>query len=69
MRELLENSAASLSPDRLLTAEEVSLVIGMTPQYVYALARRNGIPVIRFGRTVRFRRGSVEEWLSTLERR
>jgi excisionase family DNA binding protein len=57
----------SAEVDQLLTAEDVAALIGMTADYVYALARRGAIPVVRFGRSVRFRRGSIERWLASLE--
>jgi excisionase family DNA binding protein len=60
---------SATSPSRLLTAEEVADVIGMTADYVYALSRRGTIPTITFGRTRRYRREAIEEWLSDLEAR
>ncbi len=53
--------------DKLLTAEEVAEVIGMTPAYVYGLSRRGGIPTITFGRQRRYRRESIDTWLSEIE--
>jgi excisionase family DNA binding protein len=53
---------------RLLTAEEVAQLIGMRVDYVYALARREEIPHLKFGRTLRFRAESVQEWLRESER-
>jgi excisionase family DNA binding protein len=53
---------------QLLTAEQVAELIGMTPDYVYALSRRGRIPTITFGRTRRYRRESIEQWLDELER-
>ena len=52
----------------LLTAEDVAELIGMTPAYVYRLVRGDEIPHLRFGRTVRFRRESVERWCEERER-
>ena len=54
--------------DRLLTAEQVADLIGMTPDYVYALSRRGRIPTITFGRTRRYRREAIEQWLIEQER-
>lgn len=61
------HSGSDQSGNRLLTADEVAAIIGMRSDYVYALARRRVIPFIRFGRSVRFRRASIESWLETLE--
>ncbi len=57
----------SAGEGRLLNAEEVARLIGMTPDYVYALSRRGRIPTITFGRTRRYRRESIEVWLEELE--
>jgi excisionase family DNA binding protein len=54
--------------DRLLTAPEVAELIGMTTDFVYALARRDEIPHLKFGRTLRFRAEAIEEWLQASER-
>jgi len=51
----------------LLTAEQVSEIIGMTPDYVYALSRRGRIPTITFGRQRRYRREQIEAWLEQVE--
>jgi excisionase family DNA binding protein len=47
--------------------EDLAALIGMTADYVYALSRRGAIPVVRFGRSVRFRRDSIQGWLASLE--
>lgn len=49
--------------DRLLEAQQVAEIIGMTADYVYALARRGEIPHLRFGRSVRFRPDDIDRWL------
>ncbi len=54
--------------DRLLTAEDVAELIGMRTDFVYQLVRRGQIPHLRFGRTVRFRSVSIEQWLEGSER-
>jgi excisionase family DNA binding protein len=54
--------------DRLLTAEQVADMIGMTTDYVYALSRRGRIPTITFGRSRRYRRDAIEQWLVEIER-
>ena len=61
------SAEARTTPRRLLSAEEVADMIGMTADYVYALSRRGAIPTITFGRTRRYRREAIEEWLSELE--
>ena len=53
---------------RLLSADQVAAIIDMRPEYVYALARGDEIPHLRFGRTVRFRGEAIEQWLQERER-
>lgn len=55
--------------DRLLSAEEVARMIGMTTSYVYDLSRRGRIPTITFGRQRRYRKSAVLRWLEEIEGR
>lgn len=57
------------SAERLLCADEVAELIGMTRAYVYDLSRRRQIPTITFGRQRRYRREAVIDWLVDLEGR
>ena len=54
--------------ERLLTAAEVADLIDLRADYVYTLSRRGEIPTITFGRTQRYRREAIEEWLIERER-
>jgi len=54
--------------DRLLTAEEVAAFMRVTRSWVYAETRRDGLPHVRLGRYVRYRRSAIERWLETGER-
>lgn len=53
--------------DELLTAEEVADVLGMGVDWVYAQTRARKIPHIRLGRYRRYRRESIQAWLTELE--
>jgi excisionase family DNA binding protein len=53
---------------RLLDAHQVAEILGMRTDYVYRLARRDEIPHLRFGRTLRFRVEAIDEWLRAAER-
>lgn len=60
---------SSEAPERLLlTAEEVSELIGMGVDWIYEQARRGHIPVVKLGRYRRFRRQSIEKWITENER-
>jgi excisionase family DNA binding protein len=52
----------------LLDAEQVADLIGMRVDYVYELSRRGRIPTITFGRSRRYRREAIDEWLIEQER-
>jgi excisionase family DNA binding protein len=53
---------------RLLDAGQVAEKLAMQKDYVYALARENRIPHLRFGRTLRFRAEAIDRWLEESER-
>ena len=54
--------------DRLLTADDVAEILGMRTDFVYALARRDEIPHLKFGRILRFRAEAISRWLEESER-
>jgi excisionase family DNA binding protein len=53
---------------KLLRVEDVAEILDMRVDRVYRLVREDAIPHIRFGRSVKFRAESIEEWLGELER-
>ncbi len=57
-----------VAPSRLLEADDVAQYIGMTTDWIYREVRAGRMPHIRLGRYVRFRRESIDAWLSTRER-
>ena len=53
---------------RLLIADDVAALLGVSPAFVYALVRRGELPAVRVGdRYVRFRREAVEGWIAERE--
>lgn len=62
---ILLAQAAGIDP--LLTAEEVAGVLGVRVDYIWSLCRADEIPHLCFGRTKRFRRSAIEEWLERRE--
>jgi excisionase family DNA binding protein len=53
---------------RLLSAEDVAELLGVPRTFVYALARRGDLPVVRVGeRYVRFRAEALERWITAQE--
>lgn len=51
----------------LLAAEEVAQLLGMSLDWVYAQTRKGRIPHIRLGRSVRYRRQAIFDWLEKKE--
>lgn len=56
--------SSGVRPARLLSAEDVAELLGVPRTFVYALARRGDLPVVRVGeRYVRFRAEALEQWI------
>lgn len=48
----------------LVTIQDVALLLSYSPQTVYRKSKRGEIPgMVRFGRTIRFRRVVVAQWV------
>jgi excisionase family DNA binding protein len=54
---------------RLLTAEEVAELLGVTPAWVYEQSRAGRIPTVTLGRYRRYRREAIDLWIQELEQR
>jgi excisionase family DNA binding protein len=53
---------------KLLSADDVADFLGVPRSFVYALARRGDIPVVRIGeRYVRFRADALDRWVAGRE--
>lgn len=52
-----------MSPDRLLTAEEVAELLSVPPRWVREHTRSGKLPHVRLGRYVRFDRADVLGWV------
>lgn len=63
-----EATAASIENGRLLTAEEVAQLLGVTPAWVYERSRAGRIPTVTLGRYRRYRREAIDRWIQELER-
>jgi predicted DNA-binding transcriptional regulator AlpA len=52
--------------DRLLTRSEVHTQFGLTQRYLeVAAVRGDGPPMIKIGRSVRYRTGDLREWIKS----
>jgi excisionase family DNA binding protein len=54
--------------DALLTADEVAQMLQVTKAWVYAETRAKRMPHVPLGRYVRYRRSTVTQWITNLER-
>lgn len=50
--------------DPLLTVPQVAAYLGWSPATVYSLANKRRIPYVKVGRSLRFRRSSIEALLT-----
>ena len=51
-------------PARLLTITEVAEQLGLGRTKVYSLIKQEGLPIMRFGRSVRISQGDLSVWLT-----
>lgn len=51
----------------LLNMEQVGQFLGLSRSKVYKLIKREGLPVIRFGRALRVSSRSLQQWLAERE--
>jgi excisionase family DNA binding protein len=54
-----------MSPDEIMTLEEVAKYLKLTPQTVYKWAQDGKIPGTKLGKEWRFRRRIIDEWIDT----
>jgi excisionase family DNA binding protein len=52
---------------QVLTAAEVAQMLGVSKDYIYDACARDELPHVRLGRSIRFRRESIEQWLREQE--
>jgi excisionase family DNA binding protein len=68
----VEASLEPAAPGKLLTAEQVMELLGVSRTGLYYLMRQQGLPYIKFGATrgaaLRFKTKSVEQWVARNER-
>lgn len=53
--------------EKMLTREEVAEMLQVCPRMVDKLRKERNLPAILLGRSVRFRRASITEWLRQQE--
>ena len=53
---------------KLLEAEDVAAMLGMSKDWIYNEVRADRIPHVKLGRYVRFRPEAIEDWIRECER-
>jgi excisionase family DNA binding protein len=53
--------------DRLLRADDVARLLGVTRGWVYAQSRLGTLPTVTLGRYRRYRRDAIDAWVAELE--
>lgn len=46
-----------------LTAEEVATILGLKKSTIYALVKRGELPAYQFGKSVKFKRSDLDEYI------
>jgi excisionase family DNA binding protein len=52
----------------VMSARELAALLGLTENTVYKKVRRGEIPAVRIGRSIRFPRKQMEDWLQSQTR-
>jgi excisionase family DNA binding protein len=59
-----EHTELTTKPATIMTVHEVAEYLRMSEAKVYRLVKQHAIPVARIGKTWRFRRDLLDDWLS-----
>lgn len=51
--------------DRLLTVDEIAAYLGLKPQTIYNKVSQREIPFEKVGKSVRFRRATIDQWVQS----
>jgi excisionase family DNA binding protein len=66
---LSQNSTATPTPEKLLTPDDVAVLLGVSRLFVIRQSRNNTIPAIKLGKVYRYRSTTIQSWLSQREGR
>jgi excisionase family DNA binding protein len=68
MTDLPSPTSPPSTAGRLLTADDVAVLLGVPRTFVYALSRRGVLPTVHVGdRYVRYRFTAVQDWIAEQE--
>jgi excisionase family DNA binding protein len=66
-KETMEDLTQTIAPPLLLSIPDVATSLGLGRSKVYELIAKEGLPVIRFGRSVRVSAASLQKWVEQRE--
>jgi excisionase family DNA binding protein len=68
IREAIKNKRLSEIERTTLTVKEIAVYLDLSVDFIYKLAREKEIPHIRIGARIMFKKDSIDNWLSELEK-
>jgi excisionase family DNA binding protein len=66
-KETMEDRTRNTAPPLLLSIPDVAASLGLGRSKVYELIAKEGLPVVRFGRSVRVSAASLQKWVEQRE--
>jgi predicted DNA-binding transcriptional regulator AlpA len=62
-----EHQRSEHHPGRLMTANDVAVMLGVPTSWVYAQSRAGALPTVACGRYRRYRPAAIEAWIAEQE--
>ena len=66
-KDTMEDLTRNTAPPLLLSIPDVAASLGLGRSKVYELIAKEGLPVVRFGRSVRVSATSLQKWVEQRE--
>jgi excisionase family DNA binding protein len=66
-KDMMEDLTRTTTPPLLLSIPDVAATLGLGRTKVYELIAKEGLPVVRFGRSVRVSATSLQKWVEQRE--
>jgi excisionase family DNA binding protein len=62
---MMEKISKTIQPTTIMTVRDVADYLRLSEATIYQMARQGRIPVLRMGRTWRFKKEFIDNWLET----
>ena len=66
-KDMIDDLTRNTAPPLLLSIPDVAATLGLGRSKVYELIAKEGLPVVRFGRSVRVSAASLQKWVEQRE--